>query len=182
MSNEEQDKLLNHEYDGIQELDNNLPSWWLWTFFITIIFSFIYWLHYSFTGDGPTLGEELQAKMTKIEQQRNAVAAVPSEEAQDPAVLLAEGTKIYKNYCLSCHADLGQGSVGPNLTDDYWIHGKGEKAALQKVIEDGVLDKGMPPWKGILKPNEILAVLSFIDSIRGQNRPGKEPQGEKVTP
>ncbi len=182
MSSDDQDKLLDHEYDGIQELDNNLPLWWLWTFFLAIIFSFIYWLHYSFTGDGPTLDEELAANMSRIEEKRNSNQNSAVSAAVDPSVLLAQGTVVYKNYCLSCHSEKGEGGVGPNLTDDFWIHGKGDEATMVTVIENGVLDKGMPPWKEILKPSDIQAVVVFLNSIKGTNVAGKAPQGEKANP
>lgn len=179
--NDDKDKLLDHEYDGIQELDNNLPTWWLWSFFITIIFAFIYWIHYSLSESGPTLDEELKQSMAMIQKNREK-GAEPKEGAvaEDPAVILASGQKIYKNYCASCHREDGGGLIGPNLTDSFWIHGKGDEPSLKSIIETGVLEKGMPAWKELLKPNDILAVTQFILSLKGKNVSGKEPQGQKV--
>ena len=182
-SNSDQDKLLSHEYDGIQELDNNLPLWWLWTFFGAIIFAFVYWLHYDVSKDGPTLDQELSADMARIESQRQqAESGAGSGEGSGPSAeeLLAAGGKVYKNFCASCHLENGGGSIGPNLTDDYWIHGASTQAITQ-VIEAGVLDKGMPAWKGVLKPGDITAVVVFVESLKGKNvATGKAPQGEKV--
>lgn len=180
--NPDDEKLLDHEYDGIQELDNNLPLWWLWTFFGAIIFSFIYWLHYSFTGDGPSLDETLKAQMAQIEQNRQK-AAQKSESGEGPSEeeMLAMGQQTYRNYCASCHMENGGGSVGPNLTDDYWIHGA-ETASIKKVIVEGVLNKGMPAWSDVLKPQEIKAVVMYVENFKGTNvAGGKEPQGEKIT-
>jgi len=182
MSSNDDDKLLDHEYDEIQELDNNLPLWWLWTFFGAIIFSFIYWLHYSYTGDGPTMDQELKMAMSQIEEKRRAAEKTGSAEEVDPAELRVAGQKVYQNFCASCHMENGAGSVGPNLTDDYWIHGNSTEAIIQ-VIKAGVLDKGMPAWDGVLRPADITAVVAFVESLKGQNvSGGKKPQGEKVNP
>ena len=182
MSNNENDKLLDHEYDGIQELDNNLPLWWLWTFFGAIIFGFIYWLHYDFSGDGPSLDDELRQGMAVIEQQRNKAQESPSKEGEGPTLeeLFAKGQTIYKMNCAACHLENGGGSIGPNLTDDYWLHGADEDS-VKKVVEEGVLAKGMPPWKAILRPNDVKSVVAFVLSLKGKNvSGGKAPQGEKV--
>ena len=180
MSNQDNDKLLDHEYDGIQELDNNLPLWWLWTFFGAIIFSFIYFLHYSYTGDGPTLDQELKEAMAQIEEQRKGAEKGSETQEVDPAELLASGQKVYQNFCASCHMENGGGSVGPNLTDDYWIHGN-STAEITQVIKVGILDKGMPAWDGVLRPADITAVVAFVESLKGQNvSGGKEPQGDKI--
>lgn len=181
MSNNENDKLLDHEYDGIQELDNNLPLWWLWTFYGAIIFSFVYWLHYSYSGDGPSLDDELAQGMATIEMQRKTAEETPAgEEGPSEEVLIAQGQKIYNINCASCHLENGGGSIGPNLTDDFWIHGSDEKG-IKAVIEDGVLDKGMPPWKAILRPGDVNSVVRFVISLKGKNvSGGKAPQGEKV--
>ncbi len=182
MTNDENDKLLDHEYDGIQELDNNLPLWWLWTFFGAIIFGFIYWIHFSLTGDGPSLDEELTRDMAKIEQQRkqSSQAASGGASSISPDQLVAMGEKIYKANCASCHKEDGGGSIGPNLTDAYWIHGA-DVGAIKQVVMEGVLDKGMPPWKAILRPQEVESVVSYVISLNGDNvKDGKAPQGEKV--
>ncbi len=180
MSNDENDKLLDHEYDGIQELDNNLPLWWLWTFFGAIIFSFIYWIHYSLSGDGPTLDEELSRGMAKIEANRNKATETSGGEEMSPEQVLALGQKVFVSNCAACHLENGGGSVGPNLTDAYWIHGSDDEA-MKVLILEGVLDKGMPPWKAILRPKEVDAVIAYVNTLKNTNvKDGKAPQGEKV--
>ena len=182
MSNNDQDKLLDHEYDGIKELDNNLPLWWLWTFYGAIIFSFLYWIHYQHGGGGLSLDEELSQGMTTIEQLRaTAQNVTPSAEGGPSAEeILALGAKVYQVNCASCHLDNGGGSVGPNLTDDFWIHGSDE-AGVKLVIEGGVLSRGMPPWKAILRPQEVSSLVVYVLSLKGQNvSGGKAPQGDKV--
>ncbi len=181
MDNNDNDKLLDHEYDGIRELDNNLPTWWLWTFFGAIIFSFIYWLHYTVSGDGPSLDEELRRGMAQIAQQR-ALQEKGGEEGPKASSgeILALGQKLFKANCAACHLENGGGSVGPNLTDAYWIHGPSPEAMAQVVLE-GVLDKGMPPWKAILRPSEVEAVVAYVETLQNTNvKGGKAPQGEKV--
>lgn len=180
MDNNENDKLLDHEYDGIQELDNNLPLWWLWTFFAAIIFSFIYWIHYSFSGDGPSLDQELDAGMAKIERQRSEAAKQGAGTEVTPEQLAAKGKELFMVNCSSCHKADGGGSVGPNLTDGFWIHGNTSEDITQ-VVQDGVLAKGMPPWKDVLKPGDIQSVVAFIETMKNTNvKNGKAPQGEKV--
>lgn len=177
----DQDKLLDHEYDGIQELDNNLPLWWLWTFFATIVFGFIYWLHFSFSGEGPTLQQELDVAMAKVEEQRSKAAEAPQGGGEmSEEQLVASGAKLFKMNCSSCHKVDGGGQIGPNLTDSFWIHGNSSEA-IAEVIKKGVLSKGMPPWDAILRPNEVQAVVAFVKSIENTNvANGKEPQGDKV--
>ena len=179
---EDNDKLLDHEYDGIQELDNNLPTWWLWTFFITIIFSFLYGLHYDLSASGPTLDEELSQSMVEIKRNREKSESPEGQSTTETLeTILVSGEKIYKNYCASCHNINGGGMVGPNLTDSYWIHGKGDEASIKNIVEGGVLEKGMPAWKEILKPGDVKAVTQFVLTFKGKNvAGGKDPQGQKV--
>lgn len=180
MSNNENDKLLDHEYDGIQELDNNLPLWWLWTFFGAIIFSFIYWIHYSFSGDGPSLDQELQADLAVIESMREQASTTAGGDEVSPEQWVAMGKELFMVNCSSCHQQNGGGGVGPNLTDEFWIHGAGNED-ITKVVLEGVLAKGMPPWKEVLKPNDVKAVVVFIESLKNTNvKGGKAPQGDKV--
>ena len=181
MSTDDKDLLLDHEYDGIQELDNNLPMWWLWTFFGAIIFAFIYWLHYSFTQDGPNLDEELASGLAKIEQQRKAgeVQATNKKEMSEDEWLKLGGS-LFKSNCASCHREDGGGTIGPNLTDSYWIHGS-DTENLTNIVKKGILDKGMPPWENILRPQQVQAVVKYVESMKNTNvKNGKEPQGDKV--
>lgn len=183
---QDQDLLIKgHEYDGIKEFDNPLPGWWLVTFYATIIFAFIYVIHYEF-GSGPTLAQELEVAMKEVQAAKPAVTAtVESEDdlmkqAQDPKVL-AMGAEVFTGKCASCHGNELQGLIGPNLTDKFWIHGKGKISDIVTTVKTGVADKGMPPWDGVLKREEIVAVSSFILSKKGSNPPNpKAPQGEPV--
>lgn len=183
---QDQDLLIKgHEYDGIKEYDNPLPGWWLVTFYATIIFSFIYVIHYEF-GSGPTLEQELNVAMKEIQAVKPAATSTAESEedlmkqAQDPKVL-ALGGEVYTGKCASCHGNELQGLIGPNLTDKYWIHGKGKLSDMMVVIKAGVADKGMPPWEGVIKREEMIAVTAFIHSKKDSNPPNpKAPQGEPV--
>ncbi|MNL17819.1 Cbb3-type cytochrome c oxidase subunit CcoP2 [compost metagenome] len=175
-----------HEYDGIIEHDNPLPTWWLWTFFLTIIFAFIYFIHYEF-GGGPTLSKELEVAMQELERtQATAAHTSPMETEESLAAafekdgVIAAGEAQFNSKCASCHGPQLGGLIGPNLTDNAWLHGKGTRLDIVKVIRDGVAEKGMPPWGPVMKKDEIYAVAAFILSKKGTNPPGaKEPQGEK---
>lgn len=183
---QEADVMLDHDYDGIRELDNQLPPWWVWGFYLTIIFAFIYLIHYHVTGSGDLQAEEYNSeiriaeieKENRIKNDLNYVTDANVVASLDPAVL-AEGQSIYTKNCLACHGNAGQGGVGPNLTDQFWIHGGGIKNVF-KVVTSGVPDKGMISWKSQLSPAQIKAVSSFILTLEGTNPPDpKEPQGDK---
>jgi len=188
MSNDPKEPLLlDHDYDGIQELDNNLPRWWVWLFYITIIFSAVYLIYYHVAHAGPLqageyenemkAGESIKAaSMTKFESNMSALA--PSIDA----AVLEDGHQIYTKLCAPCHRVDGGGLVGPNLTDNYWIHGSNYVDTV-KVIWDGVPAKGMVTWKTVLKPDQIQSVASYIYTLRGAKlaSPGKPPENQQVT-
>jgi cytochrome c oxidase cbb3-type subunit 3 len=169
---EEQDPLLlDHEVDGIRELDNNLPRWWVWLFVLSTIFAFIYMMYYHVLRVGDLQAVEY-AKEAKIGETIKAASLAKFEatlgtlEPSKDTAVLGEGKTIFMRMCAPCHrADAG-GLVGPNLCDDYWIHGATFSDNL-KVIVNGVPQKGMLTWKGVLKPNEIHAVASYIYTLRG---------------
>jgi mono/diheme cytochrome c family protein len=255
-----QDVLMNHDYDGIKEFDNDLPPWWLWLFYIAIGFSIVYWLYYHvfFIGDlqiaeynkemnpnwqppaqyasgvlpeyrspfyapkkdvtpyteslfSAYIGAEVPSDALIIEAMRRADAdqldilktsfpdlfkrmneapsVQPAGAAANKALnftaltdeeSLGEGKEIFDKNCASCHAVDGGGLVGPNLTDDYWIHGAGINN-VSKVISNGVPAKGMITWRGILSPEQIEKVASYILTFHGTSpaKP-KQPEGEKV--
>lgn len=185
MSDEKDVPILEHSHDGIQEYDNPLPTWWLWTFLLTIIFGFHYWIHYEF-GGGMTQDQELARDLAQLQShQRNAPA--PSDSEEDLQKLagsgsaLSEGKSVFDGKCAACHGAELQGGIGPNLTDEYWIHGKGNLLEIASLVRSGVLDKGMPGWDSQLKPEEIRSVVVFIASRKGsQPANPKDPQGEKV--
>jgi cytochrome c oxidase cbb3-type subunit 3 len=176
-----------HTYDGIHELNHPLPSWWLWSFFFTIIFSFLYYLHYEIAG-GPSLKQELSVAMQEIQQnQAHQPVVLETEESLTAAMrgsaVLTLGSTTFAAKCAACHGTNLQGQIGPNLTDKYWIHGKGRRTDIVKVIREGVADKGMPNWGQILSKEEVYAVAAFILSKKNSNPPNpKPPQGEAVEP
>ena len=185
----ENDKLImDHDYDGIQELDNPLPGWWLMTFYLTIIFAVGYVLYY-YAFDGPSSDQELAANMEKIELRRAEAAGAGGEE-KDEATLIAlasdstkteAGQKEFLVKCMACHGNQGQGLIGPNLTDEYWINGDGSISSIIAMINTGVPEKGMPPWKDLIQPEMVENVALYVYSIKGTNPPGaKPPQGNKI--
>lgn len=192
MSND-QDNLRDHEYDGIQEYDNSLPLWWLATFIGTVIFAFVYWIHYEF-GGGPDLQAELKVEMEELHERGeghghnhdhtgSALAASEDELLKmmaDPETV-AKGKQNFQGKCASCHGEELQGIIGPNLVDEYWLHGNGKLAQIQATVTQGVPEKGMPAWGAMLKDDEIESIVAYIGSRRGTKTANpKAPQGEKV--
>ena len=189
MSAEEpdQNKVI-HEVDGIQEYDNKLPNWWLYTLYGSILFSAGYWFHYQTSGFGDLPTAEYRADMDKaaaVEAQRIKAAGVMTPEAlvalSKDKVTLDQGKQVFAATCLACHRADGGGVVGPNLTDDFWIHGASPDKVL-KTITAGVPDKGMPAWGPQLGADRVRAVTAYVISLRGTNvANGKAPQGERDT-
>lgn len=177
------DKLLDHDYDGIKEYDNPLPRWWVALFWFGIVFAIVYVPYYHF-GPGPLAAEEYAAEMAAaaaaMPEKKEASAADLEAARKDPAALAA-GEQTFVKLCAACHRnDLG-GLVGPNLTDDHWLHG-GSMKDIVHIINVGVPEKGMISWSSQLKPDEIVAVAAYIKSKRGTNPPNpKAPQGEVYT-
>lgn len=180
------DPLTDHDYDGIQEYDNPLPTWWLATFQITIIFAFIYYIHYQF-GGGITLAQELDIAMKSIES--TAAQHAPTETESEDVLAAAlknpkaveVGAAAFTTKCASCHGPQLGGSIGPNLTDNFWIHGKGTPMDIVTVIRTGVADKGMPPWETLLSKEETYGLTAFIISKKGSNPANpKAPQGIEI--
>jgi cytochrome c oxidase cbb3-type subunit 3 len=180
----EADVLLDHDYDGIKELDNALPPWWKYGFYITIVVAFVYIIAYHVTGTGMNPTQEYVAQM---EEGRLAKEKFDSEnkdkvdEANIPmadAAGIEKGRAIFKENCVACHGQLGEGGAGPNLTDDYWIH-KGSLNDVYASIKNGYPDKGMQSWIIKFNPKEISQIASFIKTLRGTNPAGaKAPQGD----
>jgi len=189
MPNEDKpDHLLEHSYDGIQEFDNPMPRWWVYLFWATIIFSILYWINVPGFGIGKGRIADYDRAMAA------AAAADAKRKAAEPAgasgeqlaamtkdqSVLALGKQAFGQNCAACHRADGGGQIGPNLTDDYWLHG-GALEQIHKTIADGVLEKGMPPWGKVLKPNQLDAVVAYVYTLRGTNPPNpKAPQGDPV--
>lgn len=183
---EEKDLLMEHEFDGIAELDNPTPGWFMWLFYASIIFAAGYLLNYHVFHWGKLQDEEYVVEMKQAEVAKEAYLATVAnkidensvKEEKEPAIISA-GAKVFNANCVACHGDKGQGVVGPNLTDEYWLHG-GKINNIFKTIKYGVPDKGMISWEKTLTPKQISEVANFILSLKGTNPAGaKEPQGEK---
>lgn len=181
---DERSILLDHNYDGIEELDHPLPSWWQGAFYLTIIFGVIYFVYFSLAG-GPTQDQELQKDLEQIAKLAPAPSAAGDVEAKIVAALkdadvLAKGRTAFIGKCVACHGDAGQGIIGPNLADNHWIHGDGTPGAILKVVTDGVAEKGMPPWGPVLSADEMVQVVVYVASLRGTNPAGaKAPEGNE---
>jgi cytochrome c oxidase cbb3-type subunit 3 len=170
-----------HEYDGIEEADNDLPKWWLYIFAGSVFFSIGYWFVYHEFDLAPSLAETYAVDLGE----RNARFPPVTEEvllaAREDQAVVEQGRQLFATNCMQCHLDRGQGQIGPNLTDPFWIHG-GAPMQIHDTIEDGVLTKGMPAWGSLLGPRGVTAVSAFVLSIRDTNVQGKEPQGERWPP
>jgi len=181
----EEEILLDHNYDGIKELDNDLPAWWLYGFYISIVFAFVYMAYYHIF-DGETQREEYLAEVAQAEEEVEAYKAAnpdlidaSSVELLTDASDLEAGESIYMASCMACHRADGGGAIGPNLTDEYWILGGGISNVFQTVSEGGRDGKGMVAWKSELNAQEIAQVSSYVLSLEGTNPPdAKAAEGE----
>ncbi|MBI6121327.1 cbb3-type cytochrome c oxidase N-terminal domain-containing protein [Salegentibacter maritimus] len=181
----EDEILLDHNYDGIKELDNDLPSWWLYGFYVSIIFAFVYMGYYHIF-DGETQAEEYLAEVAQAKEEIEAykkanpdLIDASSVELLTEASDLEAGEQIFMTSCMACHKADGGGSIGPNLTDKHWILGGGISNVFQTVSEGGRDGKGMVAWKSELSAQEIAQVSSYVISLEGTNPPNaKAPEGE----
>lgn len=180
-----QDRLLEHNYDGIQEYDNPMPRWWVYLFWATILYSVLYFLHV------PGIVE--RGRIENYERDMAAAAALRAKQAPPPGAMsaatlvalaedparLAAGKATFASTCASCHREDAGGNIGPNLTDDYWIHG-GQPLQVLNTVTTGVLDKGMPAWGEVLKPEDVANVVAYVLTLHDTHPPNpKEPQGTK---
>jgi cytochrome c oxidase cbb3-type subunit 3 len=216
------DKLLEHDYDGIRELDNDLPRWWVWLFAITVIWGVLYLVYYHVLAIGYLSADEYQREIDPsyiragtseyhvlgvlpeyhsplyAPARDRELSALSAQQAKggftfltretdtttyvaltDPDAIAA-GKAIFLQNCFSCHGTHGEGGIGPNLTDDYWLHGAG-MTNITKTIRYGYPTKGMLSWLGQLKPEQILQVASYVLTLHGTNPPNpKAPQGDLV--
>jgi cytochrome c oxidase cbb3-type subunit 3 len=168
-----------HVYDDIEEEDNHLPNWWLSILFGAIVFGAGYWFVYEVTGAAPSPLAAFKAEMAEAAQRRAESGPVTDESlavlARD-AKTVADGRQVFVSTCAPCHGTQGQGVVGPNLTDKFWLHG-GKPVDIHKSITNGYPEKGMRPWGPVLGAARVRQVAAFVMSIKGQNLPGRPPQG-----
>jgi len=213
---ENKEKLLDHDYDGIQELDNSLPPWWLNLFYITILWGIAYFTYYHILEIGDLQIAEYNKEMgyvtassaegfSLLEEYRSPYSKTPANykepslgDGAEESIVTAEesmavevnyvlvtdagrlqnGSTVYTTNCLACHGANGEGGIGPNLTDTYWINGDGGFNKIVKVIQVGVPVKGMIAWEPLLKESDLMEVASHIYNLRGTNPVNaKEPQG-----
>jgi cytochrome c oxidase cbb3-type subunit 3 len=181
---QEADRLLDHDYDGIRELDNALPPWWKYGFIITIFIAALYLLKYEVWHSGPNPTEEYNSEMTSAKEQVDNYLASMKNNVDEKTVTMSDAAGIaaggvsFAKTCTPCHGTKGEGGVGPNLTDDYWLHG-GKIADLFKTIKYGYPDKGMQSWQATFSPVQIQELASYVKSLKGTNPPnGKAPQGD----
>ncbi|WEK33866.1 MAG: cbb3-type cytochrome c oxidase N-terminal domain-containing protein [Candidatus Pseudobacter hemicellulosilyticus] len=176
---------LGHDYDGIRELDNRLPPWWLYGFYITIAIAGIYLWRYHVSNSAPLSAEEYMIAVKEAEVQKAAYLKKTANNVDETNVkLLTEasalenGKTVFVKNCAACHGQAGEGTVGPNLTDDYWLHG-GSISDVFKTVKYGYPEKGMRSWKEDLSPVQMAQVASYIKSLHGTNPANpKEKQGE----
>lgn len=186
---EEQDLVMEHTFDGIAELDNPTPRWFMVLFYGSIIFAAGYLLHYEVLGSGPNQEQEYVAELEQAARDKeafllnptNAASAVNEnniEQSKD-AVIIQSGAALYANRCTPCHGAAGEGIVGPNLTDEYWLHG-GDVKDIFKVIKYGVPEKGMVAWEKSLSAQQIADLTNYVLSLQGSKPANaKAPQGDK---
>lgn len=171
-----------HEFDGIKELDNPTPPWLMYLFYITVLFSIGYWIYYHMTDSGPGQYEEFDQEMAVVAKSEAARAAelppASTTASTDPIDLEAGKSLFMEKACFACHGMNGEGNqIGPNMTDDYWIHGCSFSDVV-KIIKNGVPAKGMTPYKDQLNQKQTEQLASYILSLVGTNPANaKEPQG-----
>ncbi|WP_432713393.1 cbb3-type cytochrome c oxidase N-terminal domain-containing protein [Pedobacter sp.] len=186
---EEKDLVMEHEFDGIAELDNPTPGWFMVLFYGSIIFAVVYMFNYEVLGWGPHQEQEYETELLDAVAAKEAFLAKPGNaknavnennivQSNDAAVI-SSGAGLFVNRCTPCHGEQGQGIVGPNLTDEFWLHGGGV-ADVFKTIKYGVPEKGMIAWEKSLSATQIADLTNYILSLQGTNPPGaKAPEGDK---
>lgn len=188
ISEEEKKILLEHNYDGIRELDHPLPRWWVYTFILTGVFGLPYYLAHTFFG-AQSIQEELVEDMASIELKQSKSEDKKGSfdlEKYKAYLLTPKAAKIarktYKRKCKACHGASGEGGVGPNLSDNFWMHGDGSLETVYSSINKGIPDKGMAAWGVTLGEDKMFAVLKYVMDFQGTNPGGgKAPQGKEFT-
>lgn len=185
----EEDILFDHNYDGIKELDNSLPPWWVAMFYITIAFAGIYLFYFHVSGVGKSSKEQYEVEVKKAEVAIAAFQAKQADKVDEENLVpleketdIAAGKTLFTTNCVACHGALGEGGVGPNMTDKFWIHG-GSIKNIYQTIKNGVPEKGMIAWGNQLRPADMHRLASYILTLQGTNPPnGKAAEGTEFVP
>ncbi len=182
----EEEIILDHNYDGIKELDNNLPPWWVYMFYATIVFAVVYLIRFHvLDGDTQIMEYDKAVAEAKADLQKYKSTAPDLITAESVVLLtdakdLKRGKAVFNLNCASCHLADGGGSIGPNLTDEFWILGGGVKNVFTTIFNGGRDGKGMISWSKTLKAEDIAKVSSYVISLQGTTpAKGKVAQGEK---
>lgn len=186
MDERKKDELRGHVFDGIYEYDNDMPQWWIWLFWVTIVYSLGYMIFYhAHTPRGQSLvasyEAEVAAQLAKESQKKREPAGqFDWNQAASDSALLARAKETWVAMCAACHLESGAGSVGPNLTDKYWIHGF-TTDAIEAVIANGVITAGMPAWGPVLGDAKVRELTVYVRSLRNTNvAGGKAAQGTLI--
>jgi cytochrome c oxidase cbb3-type subunit III len=186
IKDDEKHLVLDHNYDGIHELNHPLPSWWNFIFYTSVVFAIGYIIYYQFMG-GPSLKDEFDKNYAVVKAKQEEYRAQfggfdPYQyDMHNNLEGISAGKQVYVDNCMQCHLEDGRGDIGPNLTDDHWLISKGTPATNFEVVWSGSEENGMPAWGEVLQPAEIYQVLAYIQTFKNTFHPeGKEPQGEKV--
>jgi cytochrome c oxidase cbb3-type subunit 3 len=180
-------RLMDHAYDGIREYDNPLPGWWRAIFWASIVFAAGYWVWFHVVDWGRTPDAKYRTELAMYADQRELREAAEARDVNEEALtrnaldhkLVERGKQLFATRCVSCHADDGRGLIGPNLTDRYQLHGT-TRMDLFKTVRAGVPGTAMLAWGEQMPAADVVAVASFVVTLRGKNIPGKEPQGQPV--
>jgi len=177
--------FTDHEYDGIQEYDNPMPRWWVWSFWATFYFATCYFLWQHVYQRGTPIEEEwaMDMRAAREEAAKRDLGTLSEESlaklTQNPA-MMTDAQGAFSKRCVQCHGANGEGVIGPNLTDDYWLHGKASLMDIYSVVNDGVPAKGMPAWGKQLSTVEVAKLAAYVGTIRGKHVAGKPPEGTQL--
>jgi cytochrome c oxidase cbb3-type subunit 3 len=174
--------FTDHEYDGIQEYDNPMPRWWVWSFWGSFYFAVCYvmWNHVYMRGTPVEEEWATDMRTAREESARRELGTISEESLRKLAAngaVMADARATFSKRCVECHGPKGEGVIGPNLTDDYWLHGKASFMDIYGVVKDGVPAKGMPAWGKKLDLVEVAKLAAYVVTIRGQHLEGKAPEG-----
>jgi cytochrome c oxidase cbb3-type subunit III len=183
---DEEHLLIDHNYDGIQELNHPLPSWWNIIFWVAIAYSIGYFVYYQFLS-GPSLREEFNVNYATVLEKKAEFARLNSAFNHDTynQTVTADGVKkglvVFETNCLPCHSDGGKGDIGPNLTDEYWLIAKSTPETIYNVAFKGSEENGMPAWGELLTKEELYQAVAYVSSLKNTKvKGGKAPQGTKI--